>query len=62
LANLSGLPALSLPVSVENGLPTGVQFMAPSFGEQRLFKVARDLKDVFPLQIPPNYLDIGSLV
>ncbi len=62
LANLSGLPALSLPIGVENGLPTGVQFMAPSFGEQRLFKVARNLKDTFPLQTPPNYLDIGSLV
>ncbi len=62
LANLSGLPALSLPVGVENGLPTGVQFMAPSFGEKRLFKVARNLQDRFPLQIPPNYLDIGGLV
>jgi len=62
LANLSGLPALSVPVGVENGLPTGVQFMAPAFAEERLFKAARELQDVFPLQIPPNALDIGGLV
>jgi len=61
LANLSGLPALSVPVGVEDGLPTGVQFMAPAFAEERLFKAARDLQDVFPLQNPPNALDIGGL-
>jgi len=62
LANLSGLPALSLPTGVDGGLPTGVQFMAPSFGERRLFKVARDLQKVFPLQSPPDALDPGSLI
>jgi len=62
LANLSGLPALSVPIGVENGLPTGVQFMAPAFAEERLFKAARDLQNIFPLQIPPNALDIGGLV
>jgi len=61
LANLSGLPALSVPTGVENGLPTGVQFMAPAFAEERLFKAARDLENVFPLQVPPNALDIGGL-
>ena len=48
LANLAGLPALAVPVGVENGLPTGVQFMAPAFGEKRLFDVARQLADPFP--------------
>ena len=29
LANMGGLPALSFPVSVENGLPVGMQFWPP---------------------------------
>ena len=62
LANLAGLPALSLPVGMENGLPTGVQLMAPAFAEDRLFKVARDLQNPFPLQIPPISLNLGDLL
>ena len=61
LANLSGLPALSVPTGIDGGLPTGVQFMAPAFGEKRLFKAARDLSGFFPLQTAPVALDIGSL-
>jgi aspartyl-tRNA(Asn)/glutamyl-tRNA(Gln) amidotransferase subunit A len=61
LANLAGLPALSVPVGVDGGLPTGVQFMAPAFAEDRLFRAARDLAGHFPLQTAPGSLDIGSL-
>lgn len=61
LANLAGLPALSVPVGVDGGLPTGVQFMAPAFAENRLFKTARDLSDRFPLQTAPGALEVGSL-
>ena len=62
LANLSGLPALAVPAGVEKGLPAGVQFMAPAFAENRLFTVARDLSDAFPLQTAPNFMDIGGLL
>jgi aspartyl-tRNA(Asn)/glutamyl-tRNA(Gln) amidotransferase subunit A len=58
LANLAGLPALSVPTGVSGGLPTGVQFMAPAFGESHLFHTARALTDVFPLVSPPGFLDI----
>ena len=61
LANLTGLPALSVPTGIDGGLPTGVQFLAPAFGEKRLFKAARDLTDSFPLQTAPGALDIRSL-
>ncbi len=61
LANLSGQPALSIPVAVDGGLPTGVQFMAPAFAENRLFRAARDLSSFFPLQMAPDALEIGSL-
>ena len=61
LANLTGLPALSVPIGVENGLPTGVQFLAPAFGESRLFSVARRLAEEFSLPSAPGALEIGSL-
>ena len=40
-ANLTGLPAISVPCGLaQNGLPVGIQFMADSFCEQRLFDAA----------------------
>ena len=60
LANLAGLPALSVPAGTDDGLPLGVQFMAPSFGEERLFSAARSLAEDFPLQDPPIVLETGS--
>ncbi len=61
LANLAGLPAISVPTGIANGLPTGVQFMASSFEEEKLFQVAGDLVIPFPLRQPDTFLDIGSL-
>ena len=61
LANLAGLPALSVPTELSGGLPTGVQFMAPAFGEKRLFDVARDVSADYPVLTAPGALDIGSL-
>jgi aspartyl-tRNA(Asn)/glutamyl-tRNA(Gln) amidotransferase subunit A len=44
-ANLSGLPAISLPLfkHSDSGLPFGVQFMAPAFEEEKLLKFAHNL-------------------
>ncbi len=46
-ANLAGIPAISIPAGFveEEGrqLPIGVQFMAPTFGEDRLFAVGKEL-------------------
>lgn len=40
-ANLTGLPAISVPSGLaRNGLPVGIQFMADSFCEQKLFDAA----------------------
>ena len=39
-ANIAGLPALSLPCGVSDGLPVGLQVIANSFGERTLFRVA----------------------
>ena len=41
-ANLCGVPALSMPCGrTPDGLPIGLQLMAPRFGEETLFRAAR---------------------
>ncbi len=40
-ASLAGLPSLSFPVGVFEGLPAGVQAMGPAFREDILYRVAR---------------------
>jgi aspartyl-tRNA(Asn)/glutamyl-tRNA(Gln) amidotransferase subunit A len=44
--NLAGLPALSLPVGRDGGLPIGAQLIAPDFEEARMLAVARALERV----------------
>jgi aspartyl-tRNA(Asn)/glutamyl-tRNA(Gln) amidotransferase subunit A len=39
-ANLAGVPALSFPAGLADGLPVGMQFTAPAFAEVRLFEAA----------------------
>ena len=39
-ANLAGVPAMSLPVGRSGGLPVGGQFIAPHFGEAKMFEAA----------------------
>jgi aspartyl-tRNA(Asn)/glutamyl-tRNA(Gln) amidotransferase subunit A len=43
-ANLAGIPALSLPIGRVDGLPVGGQLLAPHFGEQLMFAIARSLE------------------
>ncbi len=38
-ANLAGIPALSVPCGLHNGLPVGIQIMAPHFDEHMLFRL-----------------------
>ena len=41
-ANLAGIPAVSVPCGAgEDGLPVGLQLVAPAFEEERLFAAAR---------------------
>lgn len=61
LANLTGVPAIAVPTGVENALPSGVQLLAPVFGEESLFEAARVMEKEFPLQNPQNALNIEDL-
>lgn len=38
-ANMAGIPALSLPCGFTNGLPIGLQLMAPAFAEETLLRI-----------------------
>ena len=39
-ANIAGIPAISVPAGLVNGLPVGLQLMAPHLGEENLLKTA----------------------
>jgi aspartyl-tRNA(Asn)/glutamyl-tRNA(Gln) amidotransferase subunit A len=56
-ANLAGIPALAFPSGVKNGLPLGMQLVAPAFYEQQLFDVLEHTKDLFPSVFSPLYRD-----
>jgi aspartyl-tRNA(Asn)/glutamyl-tRNA(Gln) amidotransferase subunit A len=52
-SNLAGHPAISVPFGTgDDGLPVGVQVLAPALGEERLFQVAAALEAVAPRQAP----------
>jgi len=40
-ANIAGLPAMSIPCKKINGLPFGIQFMAPAFLEKKIFSFGK---------------------
>jgi aspartyl-tRNA(Asn)/glutamyl-tRNA(Gln) amidotransferase subunit A len=43
-ANLAGVPALSLPCGLAEGLPVGLQVMAPALEDERMYRVAGALE------------------
>jgi len=48
-SNLSGHPAMSVPFGTgEDGLPVGVQVLAPALGEALMFRVGRVIESFAP--------------
>lgn len=45
LANLVGIPAISVPMGEKNGLPFGIQIMADGFEEAQMFASAKYIMD-----------------
>ena len=47
-ANLAGIPGLSLPIGTasEDGLPVGLQLMAPAFEDARLYRAGRAIEQL----------------
>lgn len=54
IANLAGIPAISLPVGFSNGLPVGMQIMAAPFEEQKLIDASYELEKVINIPRRPN--------
>ncbi|HEY3731783.1 MAG TPA: Asp-tRNA(Asn)/Glu-tRNA(Gln) amidotransferase subunit GatA [Steroidobacteraceae bacterium] len=56
-ANLAGLPAISVPCGMVQGLPVGMQIIGPHFAEERLLNVAHryQRESDWHRQVPPGY-------
>jgi aspartyl-tRNA(Asn)/glutamyl-tRNA(Gln) amidotransferase subunit A len=52
-ANLYGGPAISVPVGLSDGLPVGLQVMAPTLADDRMYRVAAALETAVPPPAPP---------
>jgi len=44
-ANLAGIPGLSVPIGLIDGLPVGMQILGPHFSEGRLFQIGQAVED-----------------
>jgi aspartyl-tRNA(Asn)/glutamyl-tRNA(Gln) amidotransferase subunit A len=53
-ANLAGLPSLAFPVSVEGGLPVGVQLLGRAFAEGTLLNIVENYEARYPFPAPPG--------
>ncbi|GII20740.1 glutamyl-tRNA(Gln) amidotransferase subunit A [Planosporangium mesophilum] len=51
--NLYGGPAISVPAGLSEGLPVGLQIMAPTMADDRMYRVAAALETVIPPLTPP---------
>lgn len=51
-ANLAGVPGLGMPIGLapEDGLPVGIQFMAPARADERLYRVGATLERLLESQ------------
>jgi aspartyl-tRNA(Asn)/glutamyl-tRNA(Gln) amidotransferase subunit A len=54
VANLAGIPAISIPIGFNDGLPIGLQIMANEMGEQTLFDVASFFESTIDIHGSPK--------
>src|SRR5262249_61630585 len=55
-SNMAGLPSMSIPCGLADGLPVGLQLIGPQFAENTLFRVARALEDAIGFDPAPERL------
>ena len=55
-ASLAGLPALSVPCGLSDGLPVGLQLVGPQFSENTLFRTGYALERALAFETVPERL------
>jgi aspartyl-tRNA(Asn)/glutamyl-tRNA(Gln) amidotransferase subunit A len=55
-ANMAGLPGLSIPCGLSEGLPVGLQLIGPQFSENVLFRVGQALERALAFDYVPERL------
>jgi aspartyl-tRNA(Asn)/glutamyl-tRNA(Gln) amidotransferase subunit A len=55
-SNMAGLPGLSIPCGLSQGLPVGLQLVGPQFAENTLFRVAYALERAIGFDVVPERL------
>ena len=55
-SNMAGLPSLSLPCGLSDGLPVGLQLIGPQFSESTLYRVAAGIEAELALDPVPERL------
>ena len=53
-SNLAGLPGLSIPCGLSEGLPVGLQLIGPQFGENTLFRIGHALEQALGFDTVPT--------
>ena len=55
-SNMAGLPGLSIPCGLSDGLPVGLQLIGPQFAENTLFRAAHALERALAFDVVPERL------
>jgi aspartyl-tRNA(Asn)/glutamyl-tRNA(Gln) amidotransferase subunit A len=55
-SNMAGLPGLSIPCGLSDGLPVGFQLIGPQFAENTLFRVGHALEQAIGFDVVPGRL------
>ncbi len=58
--NLAGLPAISIPCGLSDGLPVGFQLIGPAFSENRILEAAHALEAAIGFEAVPDFHDSGA--
>jgi aspartyl-tRNA(Asn)/glutamyl-tRNA(Gln) amidotransferase subunit A len=53
---MAGLPGLSIPCGLSDGLPVGLQLIGPQFSENRLFRIGHALERAIGFDTVPERL------
>ena len=55
-SNMAGMPGLSIPCGLSEGLPVGLQLVGPQFSENVLFRAGHALEQAIGFDVVPERL------